>query len=258
MPRIKEKLAAGETVRLFGTGQLIGPKMIEIVGCNGGFDGLWIDFEHAGVTMRDIEMTTLAANAYGLDHFVRQPATDYAAIMRSLEAGANGVMVSMVRSAEEADKAVRWAKFHPRGERGMNGSNRDGRFGLTPVADYVKEANARTFVGIQIETAGAIAEIAEIARVPDVDLLFVGPMDISQLMGVPGDFEDPKCLAAIEGIAQACAAAGKPWGVVPRGPEYAARMSGWGCQMFVFAFDQRVVNDGLAACKERYASYFGR
>ena len=257
MPRIKETLASGGTVRLFGVGQLISPKLIEMVGLHGGFDGLWLDYEHAGFGMRDIELATLAANAHGLDHFVRQPATDYAAIMRSLEAGANGVMVSMVRSPEEAEQAVRWSKFHPRGERGMNGGNRDGNYGMTPMPEYVREANARTFVGIQIETAGAIASAKEIAQVPDVDLLFVGPADISQVLGVPGDFDNPRCLDAIEGIARACAEAGKPWGVVPRGPDYAERMAGWGCKMFVLGFDVRAMNDGIRAAKERYASFFG-
>lgn len=258
MPRIKELLADGEVVRLFGVGQLCSPKLVEIVAENGGFDGIWIDHEHGGLGMIDYELATMAARAYGLDHFVRLPATDYASIMRPLEAGANGVMVSMVQDAAEADQAVRWAKFWPRGERGMNGGNRDGRYGLTPIADYAREANERTFVGIQIETAGALASVAEIARVPDVDLIFVGPADLSQVLGVPGDFENPKCLAAIEGIAQACADAKKPWGIVPRGGEYADRMRGWGCQMFVLGFDIHAVHAGLRATKERYRGFFGK
>ena len=256
MPRIKDALAAGEIVRLFGIGQLSNPKLVEIVGENGGFDGLWIDQEHGGLGMRDFELITMAARAYGLDHFVRLPATDYATIMRPLEAGANGIMVSMVKSPEEADQAVRWAKFWPRGERGMNGGNRDGRYGLTPMTEYVQQANANTFVGIQIETASALASVAEIARVPDVDLIFVGPADLSQVLGIPGDFENPRCLAAIEGIARACAEAGKPWGIVPRGSDYAQRMRGWGCQMFALAFDIHVVNAGLRAIKERYEPIF--
>src|SRR3954449_1873667 len=185
MPRIKQRLAEGQVVRLFGVGQLLSPKLIEILGEHGDFDALWLDAEHAGIGMKEIELATLAAKAYGMDHFVRLPATDYAAIMRPLEAGAGGVMVSMVRSPAEAEQAVSWAKFWPRGERGMNGGNRDGRFGLTPLSEYVPRANADTFVGIQIETAGALASIAEIAAVPDVDLLFVGPADLSQLLGVP-------------------------------------------------------------------------
>jgi 4-hydroxy-2-oxoheptanedioate aldolase len=256
MPRIKELLATGQVVRLFGVGQLFSPKLIEIVGEHGEFDGLWLDAEHGGLGMRDFELATMAANAYGLDHFVRLPATDYASIMRPLEAGANGVMVSMVRNPEEAERAVRWAKFWPRGERGMNGGNRDGRFGLTPLPDYIREANAKTFVGIQIETASALASVAEIARVPDVDLIFVGPADLSQVLGVPGDFENPKCLTAIEGIARACAEAGKPWGIVPRGGEYADRMRAWGCQMFVLGFDSASLHAGIRATKERYRSFF--
>ncbi len=256
MAKIKELLAKGEVVKMFGVGQLFSPKLIEIVGEHGGFDALWLDAEHAGLGMKEIELSTMAARFYGLDHFVRQPATDYASIMRSLEAGAGGVMISMVRGVEDAEQAVRWAKFHPRGERGMNGGNRDGRFGLTPLPEYVAAANASTFVGIQIETASAIASAAELARIPDVDLLFVGPADISQVMGVPGDFENPKCLDAIESIARACAEAGKPWGIVPRGPEYAARMLGWGCRMFVLGFDIHVVHAGIRAAKARYGSFF--
>ena len=256
MARIKQLLAEGKDVRLFGLGQLISPKLVEIVGEHGGFDALWLDAEHAGIGMRDVELATMAARAYGMDHFVRLPATDYASIMRPLEAGAGGVMVSMVQSPEEAEKAVRWAKFWPRGERGMNGGNRDGRFGLMPIDEYAAKANAETFVGIQIETARAIASVAEIATIPDVDLLFVGPADISQVLGVPGDFGNPKCLATIERIAQACAEAGKPWGIVPRGGEYAAKMRHWGCRMFLLGIDIHAFHAGIRAAKERYAAFY--
>lgn len=256
MARIKDLLARGDVVRMFGVGQLFSPKLVEIIGQHGGFDALWLDAEHAGLSMRDIELATLAARVHGLDHFVRMPATDYASVMRSLEAGAGGVMFSMVRSAEDAEQAVRWAKFWPRGERGLNGGNRDGCFGLTPLGEYVVRANAETFVGIQIETVSAIRSVAELAQVPDVDLLFVGPADISQVLGVPGDFENPRCLETIESIAQACSEAGKPWGIVPRGPEYAARMRAWGCRMFVVGFDIHALHAGVRAVKSRYVDFF--
>jgi 2-dehydro-3-deoxyglucarate aldolase/4-hydroxy-2-oxoheptanedioate aldolase len=256
MPRIKEILAEGKVVRVFGSGQLLSPKLIEIIGEHGDFDALWLDLEHGGLTMKEIELATMAARSYGMDHFVRLPATDYAAVMRPLEAGAGGVMISMVRSAAEAEQAVRWAKFWPRGERGLNGGNRDGRFGLVPLAEYTAQANARTFIGIQIETAGALGAVAEIAAIPDVDLLFVGPSDLSQVLGVTGDFENPKCLQAIETLARTCAEAKKPWGVFSRGPEYAARMRNWGCQLFVLAADIHVLHAGIRAAKERYAAFF--
>ena len=186
------------------------------MGEHGEFDALWLDFEHAGIRMKEIELATMAAKAYGMDHFVRLPATDYASVMRPLEAGAGGLMISMVRSASGAEQAVRWAKFWPRGERGLNGGNRDGRFGLTPLPEYMAAANASTFLGIQIETAGALAGAAAIAAIPDVDLLFIGPSDLSQVLGVPGDFDNSRCLEAIETIARTCAEANKPWGVFSR------------------------------------------
>lgn len=258
MKRTKEMLAQGRLVKAFGLGQLISPKFVEAVGVNGGFDVLWLDHEHGGIAMRDVELATLAAKAYGLDAFVRTPATDYAHIMRMLEAGAGGVMISMVRDAEDAERAVRWAKFAPRGQRGLNGSNRDGRFGLEPLAEYASRANAETFVGIQIETAEALEQVGAIAAVPDVDLLFVGPVDLSQVLGRTGKFDDPACLDAIKRIADACAAAGKPWGIVPQGPDHARRMADWGCQLFVFAFDIRAVHAGIAATKQRYDDLYTR
>jgi 4-hydroxy-2-oxoheptanedioate aldolase len=258
MPRIKQMLSEGKLVRTFGLGQLFSPKLIEILGEHGEFDALWLDYEHAGLTMKEIEMATMAARSYGMDHFVRTPATDYATVMRPLEAGAGGVMFSMVRSPADAEQAVRWAKFWPRGERGLNGGNRDGRFGLTPLADYMARANAELFIGIQIETASALASLKDIAAIPDVDLLFVGPSDLSQVLGVPGDFENPKCLAAIETVARVCAEARKPWGIFSRGPEYSVRMKNWGCQLFVVGADLHVVHAGIRSLKERYAVFFPR
>ena len=258
MPRIKQMLSEGKLVRVFGMGQLLSPKLIEILGEHGEFDALWLDFEHAGLTMKEIELATMAARSYGIDHFVRLPATDYATVMRPLEAGAGGVMISMVRSPADVEQAVRWAKFWPRGERGLNGGNRDGKFGLTPIAEYTARANAETFIGVQIETAGALASLSEIAAVPDVDLLFVGPSDLSQVLGVTGDFDHPKCMNAIETIAQASADAKKPWGIFSRGPDYVTKMQSWGCQLFVLAADLHVVHAGIRAIKERYATFFPR
>jgi 4-hydroxy-2-oxoheptanedioate aldolase len=257
MPRIKQLLREGKVVRCFGFGQLLTPKLVAILGEHGEFDALWIDAEHGGLTMKEIELATMAARGYGMDHFVRLAATDYASVMRPLEAGAGGLMISMVRSPAEAEQAVRWAKFWPRGERGLNGGNVDGRFGLMPLAEYTARANAETFLGVQIETAGALESVGEIASIPDVDLLFVGPSDLSQVLGVTGEFEHPKCLRAIESIAEACRRAGKPWGVFSRGPEYAVRMRNWGCQLFVLGADIHAMHAGIRSVKERYTAFFG-
>ena len=256
MPTLKESLAAGRAVQLFGVGQIPSPKIVEVVGLHRGFDGVWLDVEHGGLSHRELEGLTLAARAGGLDSVARLPATDYASIMRALEAGAGGLIVSMVQSAAHAEQAVRWAKFYPRGERGLNGASVDGGYGLVPVPEYVKRANAQTLIGIQIETRGAIEAAGEIAAIEGVDLLFVGPADLSQVLGVPGDFENPRCLEAIDAIAAACVKSGKPWGIVPRGPEYAKRMYDRGCRFFVTGFDVRILHAGIRGVKEQYAGLF--
>src|SRR3954452_17661119 len=103
---LRSKLAEGRVLRLFCLGQLCSPKLLELVGYLGGFDAVWLDQEHVGLTTPQIEEATRAARAADIDTFVRLPATDYAAVMRPLEAGAGGIMASMVRSAKEAAQIV--------------------------------------------------------------------------------------------------------------------------------------------------------
>src|SRR5262249_13225241 len=104
--RLKELLAQGKLLRVFATGQLCHPNLIELVGCFGGFDAVWLDQEHAGLTVAQIQEGVRAARVAGLDSFVRLAPTDYATVMRPLEAGAGGIMAAQVRSAEQTEQVV--------------------------------------------------------------------------------------------------------------------------------------------------------
>src|SRR5215470_13933598 len=106
--RLKELLAQGKTTRVFAIGQLCDPKIIEILGMEGGYDAVWLDNEHAGLTVAQIEQATRAARTVGLETFVRMAATDYASVIRQLEAGAGGIMAAQVRGAHEVENIVRW------------------------------------------------------------------------------------------------------------------------------------------------------
>src|SRR5438105_13030651 len=99
--RLQELLAQNKLTRVFALGQLCDPKLIEILGMEGGYDAVWLDNEHAGLTIAQIENAARAARGVGLESFVRLAATDYASVMRPLEAGAGGVMAAQVRSARE-------------------------------------------------------------------------------------------------------------------------------------------------------------
>ena len=212
---IKRLLGEGKLVRVFSTGQLLGPKLVEMVALRGGFDAFWLDHEHAGVTLEAVEQAVRAVRAAGLDSFVRMAVTDYASVMRFLEVGAGGIMAAHVRTAEEAERVVGFVKFPPRGRRGLNGSNRDGDFGMIPHAEYVAKCNRESFVAIQIENAEGLADVEAIARVPDVDLLFIGPADLSSSLGIVGQYDHPNFRAAMDRIIAVAGAEGLPWAPCP-------------------------------------------
>lgn len=245
--RLKELLAQNKLVRVFGMGQLCQPKLVDIIGQHGGYDAVWLDQEHAGLSIAQIEQGCLAARAVGLDSFVRLAPTDYATVMRPLEAGAGGVMAAQVRSAAQAEEVLQWAKFHPRGLRGVNGSGVDGRYATMPLPEYMKRANEETFVAIQIEHIGAVEDVEKIAAIKDVDVLFIGPADLGQSMGIVGDWDHPKIWQAIERVARAAKASGIHWAILPRNAAYAKRCVELGCKMLSIGLDVWAVQRGLKA-----------
>jgi 2-dehydro-3-deoxyglucarate aldolase/4-hydroxy-2-oxoheptanedioate aldolase len=254
--RLQELLAQDKVTRVFAVGQICDPKIIEILGMEGGFDGVWLDNEHAGITIAQIENATRAARGAGLETFVRLAATDYASVMRPLEAGAGGIMAAQVKSARETADIVRWAKFHPQGLRGFNGSGYDGRYATLPPKDYVAKANAETLIAIQIENVEALAEVEQIAAVPHVDVLFIGPADLSQSMGILGDWANPRLWEGIERVAQAAKSHGIHWAILPLDAEFARRCVALGCRMLSLGLDTWVVQRGIRAFKKEFASYF--
>ena len=254
--KLKTALRSGRPVRVFAFGQVCHPKLIELVAYQGGFDAVWLDQEHVGLTIPQIEEATRAARAAGIDTFVRLPATDYATVMRVLEAGAGGVMASMVRSLSQVEDLVRWARFHPRGERGVNGTGVDGRYGTLPMAEYFRRANYDTVLGVQIEHIDAVQIVEKIAAVPDVDFLFIGPADLSQSMGIPGEWEHPRLWEAIERVAHASAESTVPWAILPLSPEHANRCVAMGCRMLSIGLDVWAFQRGLLHYQKAYADLF--
>ena len=251
--RLKEALAQNKLVRVFGLGQLCHPKFVEIIGQHGGYDAVWLDQEHVGLTIPQIEEGARAARGVGLDSFVRLTATDYATVMRPLEAGAGGIMAAQVRSAAEAAQVVRWAKFHPQGLRGINGSGVDGRFGTMPMPEYLQKANEEVFVAIQIEHIDAVNDVEKIAALKHVDVLFIGPADLSQSMGLVASWDHPEIWAAIERVAKAARSHVIHWAILPRNLAYAQRCLDMGCRMLSLGIDTWSVQRGLKAFAVEFA-----
>ena len=251
--RIKQLLAQNKLVKVFGIGQLCHPKIVEIIGFHGGYDAIWLDQEHAGVTNAQIEEATRAARGVGLDSFVRLAPTDYASVMRPLEAGAGGIMAAQVRNVQEAANVVRWCKFHPQGLRGVNSSGVDGRYASMPMPEYFKKCNDETFVAIQIEHIEAVEDVEKIAALPNVDVLFIGPADLGQSMGLSGDWNDPLLWKAFERVAKAAAASRIHWAILPRNLDYAKRCLDLGCKMLSLGLDVWSMQRGLKAFLTEFA-----
>jgi 2-keto-3-deoxy-L-rhamnonate aldolase RhmA len=165
-------------------------------------------------------------------------------------------MAAQVRSARQAEEVVQWARFHPRGLRGVNGSGVDGNYGLMPFQEYAAKANAETFVAIQIEHRDAVAEVESIAALADIDVLFIGPADLSQSMGLTGEWDHPALWEAIERVAAAARMHGKHWAILPPSPAHARRCVDLGCRMLSLGVDTWTIFKGLKTVRADYADFF--
>ncbi|WP_437221695.1 HpcH/HpaI aldolase family protein [Planctomicrobium sp. SH661] len=255
-PSIKSRLAQGERLNVFAISRSFQPNQIEMYGLQGGFDGFWIDHEHSGFTIEQIEAAARAGRSSGLDCFVRLAPTDYALVTRCLESGAGGVMAAQISTPEQAEEFVKWAKFAPRGNRGLNNWGYDGKFSLKAIPDFCREANEKSFVAIQIETVAAVECCEEIASIDGVDHLFIGPADLSQAYGVTGQMMHPLLLSAVSRIAKACAAHGKTFGAVSFAPEQAELFLKEGCKLVSLTSDVHTFQQGIVGVKDRFRVLF--
>src|SRR5262249_41783149 len=148
---IKQRLGRGEILMVGAAGRIVHHNLLQMIGIHGGVQALWFDMEHIDYSTAKMEIGALACPSPGMDSFVRLAATDYAVVTRALEAGAGGVMAAQVRSAAEAEQVVKWAKFHPRGCRGLNTAGWDARFATMPAVKFAEQSNRESFVAIQIE-----------------------------------------------------------------------------------------------------------
>ncbi len=155
----------------------------------------------------------IAADGAGIPAIVRVPSCTAAEVGRSLDAGAAGILFPRGDGCAAVRGAIESAKYPPEGKRGLGGA-RANRYATRPLDQFVKESNEYTVIAAQIETAGALAELAEIAAEPGLDVLYVGPNDLTQALGVPGQYGDPRYREALARIAGQAKTAGKIAGIM--------------------------------------------
>ena len=198
MSKFKERLKNGE--RLFGPFLNMNyPAVVEIAGL-AGFDFVIIDNEHGEIPLESTVDLIRAAKLTDIPAIVRVYEGNPELIDKALDLGANGVQIPNIGSKEAAEIAVQAAKFAPEGSRGCNRFVRAGRYGSIDKADFFGKANEETAVILQVEGQDGVNALPEILKVKGVDVLFVGPYDLSASLGIPGQVDHPKVIEQMNEI----------------------------------------------------------
>jgi 4-hydroxy-2-oxoheptanedioate aldolase len=251
MQYIRERVLNGEV--MFGIGANLGSSLtVEMIGA-AGFDWTWIDCEHGAQDYSELIPQMQAASINNAPAVVRIAWNEAPRFKRVLDLGAAGIMVPYVTDAAQAKQAALAMRYPPEGIRGVAKFNRACGFGQN-FSKYFAEANKNLLTVVQLETKESIQKAADIAAVDGVDVLFIGPLDLSVSMGMPDQYEHPDFLAALDQVAEACKAHGKTAGILVPKPAYLESWIAKGFTFLVVGSDGGCVAGGLntiaAACSK--------
>jgi 2-keto-3-deoxy-L-rhamnonate aldolase RhmA len=204
---VKQALAEGKVQLGCGFGQLRSQDVVRILR-DAGFHWAFVDTEHGGFDLETIQDLCRISAFNGFCPVVRVGELQYSLVTRALDAGAQGIMFPRVESPEILEKAISWTKFPPLGVRGFGLTGLQVDHEKVGIPEIIEHRNANTMVVLQIETKRALEARNELLAVPGVDVVMVGPADLSISLGVPGDFQHAKMVEAMEQIRDSCVALG--------------------------------------------------
>ena len=208
----KQKLKAGDLVLCMAVNQMRSAE-VPMIAAACGFDAIFIDLEHSATSLETAGMICVAALHAGITPIARVPSQNPFHAARILDAGAQGVMIPHVETAEEARAIVANLRFPPHGHRSAYGTGPSLGYRPIPQGEANAFLNANELVAVLLETPGAIERAHEIAAVPGIDMLHIGALDVSNLMGIPAQYRDPPMQAVFARVADACRTHGKAMGV---------------------------------------------
>jgi 4-hydroxy-2-oxoheptanedioate aldolase len=218
-----------------------------------GWDFLVFDGEHGPIAAAEFHDLSRAAELRGATPIARVATNQAHLILQALDSGAHGVHVPWVNTSDEAEAVVRSAKYVPEGVRGLAGV-RAADWGLSePLGDYIRRANRETLVVIHVETAVAVDAIDELVAVDGVDVLFIGPSDLSHSLGVAGQIEHPTMRTALDRVAESVLGSDKALGIMAKSPAMAMRWRDRGATYITTSLDALIAPDArgyLSALRE--------
>ncbi|OMC49070.1 aldolase [Mycobacterium sp. IS-2888] len=178
-----------------------------------GYDAVYVDLEHTPTSLETAQMLCVSALGAGISGLVRVPSHDPSVIARVLDAGAVGVIVPHINSREEAEAVVAAARFPPIGHRSISGPNAVSGYQPRTAPQLVELLEQRTVVAVMIETPEAVEAAESIASLDGIDMILVGPSDLTAEMGIHGQYENYHFQSAVESVAAACRSHGVALGM---------------------------------------------
>ncbi len=248
MKNLKKRIKQGETVN--GCWLNLGSSLTaEIVGLS-GFDWVLIDLEHGAGNEKDVLSQLQALESTPTAAFVRVESSDSARISHVLDMGAEGVMCPKVNNADEAKEVINAMHYPPFGNRGVAKMVRATAFGQK-FNQYYQEAKENILGIVQIETKESLNHLDEIAAVEGVDVLFIGPADLSMELGIFEQFDNPIFLDAVKNIVQAAQNAGKATGILFFNPDDYKKYHDMGIRFIACGADATFVANGARTMAKR-------
>ena len=237
MLRVSAKARLAEKGFLLGPFVETGsPEIVEALGV-AGLDIAILDREHSAMSGETMGALIRAASVAGVAPLVRVRENAPGPILEALDQGAVGLHIPQIASPEDARRAVRAARFAPEGERGLNPFVRAGRYGSLAVDDLRREGDADTLLVLHIEAASAMDRLGEILATPGVDVAFLGPYDMSQTLGVPGEVTHPRVQEAMRAIVAAAEKHGVAVGCFANNAQQAELWLGQGVRYLAYSVD---------------------
>lgn len=241
--KLKERLKKGEVIVGTSLLECRSPNIAQLF-ARAGFDWLFIDSEHSSFTIDTIASLVVSCKAADISSIFRVPSKDCLHwITRYLDSGVQGILVPHVETKKNVTRIIEAAKYYPLGKRGMALELAHSGFQIFGRASEIMEsANQETLIGIQIESMGAVEKIDELLSIKGIDFAFIGPWDLSQSAGIPGEVENPKLIKIVRRTVEACRSHGVVSGIAVGSDINMAKM--WieeGVKMILISSDIRLI-----------------
>jgi len=239
---VKKRLQDGEVVLGVMMSVVRNPAVSGLI-AQAGYDFLIFNMEHGDFSIQTVSDLLLGARAAGITALVRVPDTLYHLMARTLDCGASGLIIPRTETKEQVETIIRSTKYAPMGSRGTSTRAPHSAFTSVNAAEFVKKANEETLIVLQVETKKGIDNLEEMLTCPGPDVAFIGPLDLSQTLGIPGQITHPEEIKCFQRVIDVAEKHGVAPGIHLNDMEMTKEWIGRGMRFIVFRSDISMLAD---------------